>query len=303
MENTAKHFALQLGALIALYVSITSLVVLLFSIINLQIPDAAAGIWETEGSMSSARFSIATLIIFFPVYLWLTRIVNTMRRSGGGYLPLTKWLIYLSLLVSGLVLLGNGVATVFTFLNGELTLRFVLKAASLFLVVGTAFGYYMLDARGHWQKEEKRSIQYGAVATLIVIAAVVVGFMKIEMPNEVREMRLDERQISDLQQIQWKVTERLQLGQELPESLEEAFDGMPVPQAPEGRDAYEYRKTDGGFELCASFSEASTQPSVTYPYYDEKSLIRNPDSWDHKAGKHCFQRLVNAVGTTTPQMN
>ncbi len=300
MENTAKHFALQLGALISLYVSLTTLVILLFSIINIYIPDAAAGSYEMESSMSSARFAIATLIVFFPVYLWLTRVVNKMRRNGdGSYLSLTKWLIYLSLLVSGLVLLGSGVATVFTFLNGELTLRFILKALSLFIIVGSAFTYYLLDAKYYWQKNEKQSLQYGAVASLIVLVIVVVGFTQIQMPSEVREMRLDERQISDLQQIQWKLTERLQVGEALPDSLEAAFDGMPVPEAPEGRAAYEYRKTEAGFELCADFAEASQMPSVTYPYYDEKSLIRNPDAWDHGAGKHCFERIVGTVEPVT----
>ncbi len=297
MENTAKHFALQLGALISLYVSLTSLVVLQFSGINLFIPDAAAGSYEIESSMSSARFAIATLVIFFPVYLWLTRVVNTMRRKGdGSYLSLTKWLIYLSLLVSGLVLLGNGVATVYTFLNGEITLRFILKAAALFVIVGAAFTYYFMDAKYYWQKHEKQSVQYGALASLAVLVAVVIGFTQIDMPNEVREAKLDERQVSDLQMIQWKVQEHLQIGEKAPATLEAAYAGLEIPQAPEGRPAYVYEPTSEGFKLCATFAQAS-KPNMyaSAPYIDKEALIRNPDSWDHAAGTYCFERVVGDI--------
>ncbi len=295
MEHNAKHFALQLGALITLYVSLTSLIVLLFSIINIFIPDAAADIWRTEQAASSARVSIATLIVFFPVFVWLTRTVNLSRRSGGvSYAGLTKWLIYLSLLVGGLVLLGNAVTTLYTFLNGELSLRFFLKAASLFVIVGTAFAYYLLDARGHWQTREKQSVQYGIAASIIVLAAIVTGFTQIETPTDVREARLDQRQLNDLRQVQWKVQEYLHVEETAPATLEDAFQDIIIPQAPDGRPAYEYRVTEQGFALCAWFSQPSHQISGPYyDYYDDRSVIKNPESWDHAAGTYCFERIVS----------
>ncbi len=140
-NNTAKHTVLQLGALITLYVSLTSLVVLLFSIINLQLPDAIDSYWEIESSASSVRYAIAMLVVFFPTYITLTRVVNKTRRSETNptYLGLTKWLLYLSLLVGGGVLLGDAVVVILNFLEGEITMRFLLKAVTLFLVVGVAF--------------------------------------------------------------------------------------------------------------------------------------------------------------------
>ncbi len=293
MENTAKQFALQLGALISLYISITSLVILVFSIINLFIPDAAAGAWEAESAMSSIRLSIATIIVFFPVYLWLTRTINRGRREGGShYLVLTKWLIYLSLLLGGLILLGNAVTTIYTFLNGEVTLRFLLKAFALFDIVGAAFLYYTLDARGYWQKEEQTSLYFGYLVIAFVVGAVIVGFLNIQTPQTVRETRIDDRQISDLDQIQWKVLESFQLNGALPATLEEAYGALPIPQAPDGRPDYQYMLTNNGFALCATFAEASKQTSSVYPYYDERMPIQNPYSWDHPAGEYCFERAV-----------
>jgi hypothetical protein len=118
MENTAKNFALQLGSLIALYVSIVALVTLLFGLITIFYPDVANGYWEYNSASSSVRFGIALLVIFFPVYIVLTRMVNTTRRiEQGSYLTLTKWLIYLSLLVGGVTILGDLVSVVNAFLN------------------------------------------------------------------------------------------------------------------------------------------------------------------------------------------
>ena len=45
MTNLPKNFIIQLGSLITLYVSVAALLTLVFSTINVAIPDAAAGVW------------------------------------------------------------------------------------------------------------------------------------------------------------------------------------------------------------------------------------------------------------------
>ncbi|OGG69673.1 hypothetical protein A3I99_04760 [Candidatus Kaiserbacteria bacterium RIFCSPLOWO2_02_FULL_45_11b] len=296
-NNTAKHTVLQLGALITLYVSISFLVVLLFSIINLRFEDAAESYWQIESSTSSLRVAIAMLLVFFPTYLALTRQVNKNRRTetNSAYLGLTKWLLYLSLLVGGGVLLGDAVAVILSFLEGELTTRFVLKAAVLMLIVGAAFYYYLQDARGYWLTREKESKLYGLAMAVVVTAAIVMGFFNSQTPNTIREMKLDETQISDLQQIQWKIEEALAVSSStVPASLEEAYDGFPIPEAPEDRAAYSYEVTEQGFNLCATFSrDSNTEQEMWGPTFDKTALIRNGNSWQYKEGRYCFERIVN----------
>ena len=296
-NNTAKHTVLQLGALITLYVSISFLVVLLFSIINLRFEDAAESYWQIESSTSSLRVAIAMLLVFFPTYLALTRQVNKNRRTetNSAYLGLTKWLLYLSLLVGGGVLLGDAVAVILSFLEGELTTRFVLKAAVLMLIVGAAFYYYLQDARGYWLTREKESKLYGLAMAVVVTAAIVMGFFNSQTPNTIREMKLDETQISDLQQIQWKIEEALAVSSStVPASLEEAYDGFPIPEAPEDRAAYSYEVTEQGFNLCATFSrDSNTEQEMWGPTFDKTALIRNGNSWQYKEGRYCFERVVN----------
>lgn len=296
-NNTAKHFALQLGSLISLYLSLSFLIVLLFGIINVLFPDAIEGYWQIESATDNIRLGIAMVIVFFPTYVVLTRLVNNARRheATSTYLVLTKWLIYLSLLIGGGVLLGDLVAVIMAFLDGELTQRFILKATTVLIVVGAAFYYYLQDARGVWLKNEKYSIYFGVVTTIVVLGSLIYGFGHIETPAAVREMRLDQTQLSDLQQIQYKIEGALVLSSStVPASLEEAFAGFTIPEAPEEREPYTYEVTDRGFNLCATFFMNSPE-SVEVMFKDSylpTAPILNANNWSYKAGRYCFERVV-----------
>ena len=294
-NNTAKHFVLQLGSLLSLYLSLTFLIVLLFGIINLVIPDATDYYYIIEGYNNSVRLGIAMVVVFFPTYIILTRFVNKMRRqsASNNYLGLTKWLIYLSLLVGGGVLLGDLVAVIMTFLNGEITARFILKATVVLVVIGLAFYYYINDAKGSWVKNERFSVLFGVLATIAVLISLGLGLANVQTPAIVREMKLDEKQVQDLQQIQSAIENQLAASSSLPATLEIAFDNFTIPTAPTGRAQYQYNVTNEGFELCANFSYPSPGDTSFYPSpVDINRPIKNPDSWQHPAGQYCYQRIV-----------
>ena len=300
MHTTARNVALQLGALISLYLSLTFLLVLLFGVITLAVPAAVDRAWEIESAASQVRFGFAMVVVFFPALVILTRFVNQIRRSetDGTYHTLTRWLIYLSLLVAGLTLLGDLVSVVYAFLEGDLTTRFILKALTVFVVIGAAFTYYLLDARSYWTEHEGRSVAFAAAATFLVCAALGAGVYHIEPPAEVREQKIDAQQVSDLQQIEWQITNYLREQDELPDSLEAAFpDGMDIPTAPAARAPYEYRQVTHGFELCATFTTASKpgeygSPRPVAPSLDREPLIENAGNFSHGTGRVCFGRTV-----------
>lgn len=296
MENTAKNFALQLGSLVTLYISIGALISLLFAIITIQYPDPVQMYWEYSSASSSIRFSIALLLVFFPTYILLTRFVNVIRRTEHGtYLSLTKWLIYLSLLVGGGVLLGDLVATLNSFLNGEITIRFTLKALTVLLVTGTAFVYYLMDVRGYWQVNERHSQYYAGIVALAVVTSLVSGFMHTETPSEVRNINLDAKQITDLQDMQYRIQAYVIQNNSLPTSLSDAYDGLASPTSPEGRVSYRYEiLSHNSFNLCAEFS-TETKPGENISYATgsaEPFFIKNPDDWSHGKGEWCFVRVL-----------
>lgn len=295
-NHTARHFALQLGSLFTLYLSLSFLIAMVFGIIEIIFPDAVAGSYANDSAEAMVRTGIAMVIVFFPAYLILTRFVNHERRSGkeGTYLNLTKWLIYLSLLIGGCVLLGDLATVIMTYLNGEVTSRFIYKATTVLVVVGAAFHYYLLDARGFWIRNEKKSVFFGTGVIIVVLIALGQGFTHVKSPTEVREQRLDSTQISDLQQIQWRIQDYFMTNKKLPEGL--AALGEPViPSAPENRASYSYHVTGEGFELCATFAKPSSAADAQmYSAPTEKLVpIKNPDNWQHGVGETCFKRVVN----------
>jgi len=292
----AKSFVMQLAALATLFVSLPAFITLLFAIINLQFPDAVDNYWEVESAESAIRYTIAVLVIFFPAYLVLTRKVNQARRTEGElYHTLTKWLIYLALLVAGMVMLGNLAVAVYTFLNGEITIRFILKSVALLAVIGAASYYYTLDAQNYWQNKEKKSVRIGLAVLGVVAAFVVFGFLNIDAPSVAREVRIDQEQIYDLQDIQWRVEAFYQETASFPASIEMLYQDVPAPVVAEGRAAYELRTTGPDtYVLCATFANAtpSSDRNITKPLGVGDDVYLQNQNWEHGAGEKCFERKI-----------
>lgn len=292
----AKSFVLQLASLVTLFVSLPAFITLLFGIINLQFPDAADQYWQVSGNEEAIRYSIAVLVIFFPAYLVITRLVNKARRNEGElYHTLTRWLIYLALLVGGVVMLTDLAVVVYTFLNGEITVRFLLKAGALLAVIAGAFYYYAMDAKDHWRHKEKQSIQIGAMALVVVAAAAIYGATLIDTPSVAREIRLDQEQINDLQDIQWRVEAFYQEKNSFPANLDTLYGDFEVPASPEGRDPYVYHTASAGtYVLCATFAHPTpeSERQVHKPISTSEAAYLQNQNWEHPAGAKCFERKI-----------
>lgn len=290
MKTNPRDFALQLGALGALYITLSFLLVLIFGIINILYPDAVDSYWQIEQAQSSIRLGFAITIVFFPTYLVLTRLVNKHRRteSSGAYLGLTKWLIYLSLLVGGGVLLGDLVALIMNFLEGEITIRFILKALAVLVVIGAAFAYYLLDAKSYWIQREQSSIRFGIVSAMLITLILVVSLLHIDTPQQVREIKLDNQQVGDLQDMQWRIEDHYRVNSELPTDISVLYVNT-RPQAPENRSSYQYAVTgEKNYQLCANFAHPSNQLATQYTPIFEKN-----NNWEHQVGEWCFERTID----------
>lgn len=112
------------------------------ALIDRLIPDPTEG-W-TYRAGSSARWSIASLIGFGPLFLVLNRKVARMSMGDAGLQRslVRKWFASMTLLVASLVFLGDGIYAVYALLNGELTARFAAKAALVAGMAALVFAYY-----------------------------------------------------------------------------------------------------------------------------------------------------------------
>ena len=118
------------------------------------------------------------------------------------------------------------------------------------------------------------------VAIAAMLAAIVAGLIVSGSPQRQRELRFDERRVSDLRGLSNAVSRHYRETRRLPETLERLVDGMAlsaVPRDPGTNEAYEY-EIDGprDFHLCATFLRASPNSA--------------PDEfWNHPDGRHCFR--------------
>lgn len=129
-----------------LIVSAYNLGDLCFDLINYALPDTArrpAGAF----ALQTIRWSLSALIVAFPVFLYTAMLIrqDIARDPTKRALKVRRQLTYLMLFIAACVLIGDLIAVVYTFLGGELTLRFVLKVAVVALIAGTVFGYYRWD--------------------------------------------------------------------------------------------------------------------------------------------------------------
>jgi hypothetical protein len=144
---SAREAFIYLVLFTTLYLSAFHFGSVLFEFINAAFPDV------TDRGYSSAvegmRWSVASLIIAFPVFLYMSRLVaRALAKDPVKRLsPIRRWLTYLTLFIAAGCLIGDMTALVYQLLGGELTVRFLLKVAVVGAIAGTVFGYYLRDLR------------------------------------------------------------------------------------------------------------------------------------------------------------
>lgn len=303
MEKTSpKDVFIHLLAMIGLYISAASFLVLVFQFINIIFPDRLDQ-YSLPGNYGAIRWGIASLIVVFPSYLAATWFLRRGYRLNPATRELRtrKWLVYFTLFVVAVVILGDIVALIYTFLNGDLTVRFALKGLAILIVAAAAFGYYFFDMRR--TDESLRSSapkMFAGVTGLLVAAAIVGGFFVVGSPQQERVRRFDERRIQDLQIVQSEIINYWRLKEKLPASVDALRDdirGFVPPRDPQTDAPYEYAvKSIEGFELCAIFvfsngGLSGIAPPHAYLAYPEPYYGKG--SWDHGVGRTCFERKID----------
>lgn len=297
----ANDFFMQLGVIVTFYASAVALITLLFEVINFAYPRITNAYQYYFPSIS---FQVATLIVAFPLFLFLSWILqkNYAVEPELREAPFRKWLSYITLFIAGAVVAGDLITVIYMFLDGqELTTGFLLKVLTLLVVAGGIFLYYLREIRNVISSGERNI--WRIAAAIIVIGSIIVGFMVIGSPRAQREFRYDSQRVSDLQNMQWQVISYWQGKEKLPGTLEEISDpirGGFVPVDPETGEKFEYRKTGNlSFELCANFSRESREArpmmvsSLARPMMEKSYMGPETENWQHGAGRQCFTRTID----------
>ena len=202
-HNTPRDVFLYLLSIITLTVSAVSFGIVVFQYINVYIPDIISDPYSTRSSyLSTMRYALATLVIVFPVLIWVSRFLrkDINKLPEKRELKIRRWLLYLTLFAATLVIIGDLVALLRSFLEGELSQRFVLKVLAILFIAGSVFVHYLSELKEKG-KEYKWIRVFDWAIIAVVLVGIVAGFFVAGSPVSQRLVRMDERRGSDLQTI------------------------------------------------------------------------------------------------------
>jgi len=284
-KQNAKYTFYYLLSLVALIFTAISVGMIIYSIIDKTVPDALnTYVGSYDGQL---KFAISALIIATPIFYLLSSLIlkglrkEELEKDSG----VRRWLTYFILLVSSLIILGVFISVINSFLSGELTSRFILKALSIFIISGAVFSFYFYDIkREDITKKDLIIHLFFYISLALIIAAFISAFFFVESPKTARARRLDQIVVSNISSIEADINTYYTDKKVLPANLEalRSDSGVYLDQTwlvdPETKQALVYNKSgEKSFELCATFRTDSHQdiqgqtlapvssPSVSYP--------------------------------------
>jgi len=296
-NNAAKFAFFYMLSLVALIFMALSAGMIIFQIINKHIVDVINQ-YRGHYSPEALKFAISALIISAPIfYLTIKQIYKNLfsgalNRDSG----IRKWLTYFILFVSSVVMLGWLIATVNSFLDGELTTKFILKAITAIGIAAAIFTFYLYDIkRSEVLGRKDRVIQIYFYGSLVVVIAVfIASLFVVESPTETRNRKLDNAILNDFDSLDMAIEEYYGDNGKLPNSLEIIKDEFTYisdedSEDPETKKEYEYRiVAENKYELCAFFRSSNKDS-------EDNRYGYNKERWPHGAGYECLGQKAKSV--------
>jgi hypothetical protein len=275
-KTKALDVFVYLGIFITLVVTVTNFLEITFTAIERKFADVLDTTYSIDIYNDSVRMAMASLVVVFPLYVLLSWYTS---RDIGKFLYkrdilVRKAMVYASIFVTIVTLVGTLVSLIYTYLGGELSVRFELKALTIFSVALAVFGYYLYSLRRDYSKKTNAPLVIAMAVSLVVIASLIWSISIIGTPASMRAKRIDSTRLSDISRIQQEVFNHVQSTDTLPTALTEldnAFQGYSVPVDPVTKSMYTYKvlqqptmkmdyatnkkqmATPAIFELCATF--------------------------------------------------
>ena len=285
--NSPKYAFLYMLSLVSLIFTGFPIGMIVFQIINKYIPDAINQ-FRYSFDPSALRFAISALLVAAPVFFIVNYFIykNLYKGNLTEDSQVRKWLTYFILLVSSVVILGWFIGLINTFLGGELTLKFALKALTSIIISALIFSFYLYDIRRKITVGVKDNVikTYFYIVLILVIASLFSALVYGESPTEARDRKIDIAVLDNLNNIERAINQYYINNESLPESL--SVLSKDIQFITPNMIDYEYNiLSESKFELCANFKTSNLEDNNgMYQYYRE--------IWPHEEGNQCFEKSI-----------
>ena len=297
-KQNAKFAFFYMLSLVALIFTAISTGMIIFQIINKTIMDDLS-LAPGGFSQDALRFAISAIIIAAPIYFVLMRLINKNLLSGEMEKEsgVRKWLTYFILLVSSVVMLGWFIAIIGSFLNGEFTIKFILKSLASILISALIFSYYLYDIKREDVSKNNNVVKiyfYGSIA--IAVISLIAAFFFIDSPLKVRDQKFDQAVINKFSQIDYAINAYYGENKKLPENLNALLNGGSTYYVienditdPGTGKFFDYNlKGKDAYEICATFrTENKSQANDKSIYVDTR--------WLHDLGYQCLKQRIAQI--------
>lgn len=261
-----------------------------FQVVNKFFPkEIGYGVIRNAFNQGGVKYAIAALIVGAPAFLFFSWMIR--KAIDKDEIKLTKgprqWVGYLILFIVVATALGDIIATVLTYLNGDFTIRFLLKSLIILLITSWIFVYFWLSLKSEKALKGSTFPKIALIVSVVlIVASLITGFSLIDSPTVSRAKATDEQRLNDLFTIQSSINSYYLRTQELPTSLEKIDVIQNIPVDPRTDQPYGYDVIDQDeYKLCATFETDSADQADYYPRYYGFDL-------QYQAGENCFSFLA-----------
>ena len=295
MNNNAKFAFWYMLSLVALIFMALSTGMILFQVINKAVADVLVGY---EGySDSIMKFAISAIVIATPLYYWMLSLIKSAFKKGElkADSGIRRWLTYFILFVSAVVAIGWLIGTINSWLNGQLSLKFILKTISILVITGLIFSYYFYDIKQGLKAKKGINLAYLIVSLVLVLGAFITSFFFVESPQNTRIRLYDQNITNDLSAIDSSINSYYAKNKALPKNLTSLVETsdyyLTKTQLGDkaGTQTYIYNIIDPThYELCATFKMNTKNLTTDKEQYADPRFL-------HDVGYYCFKRQADAL--------
>jgi len=294
-NNNAKFAFFYALAAISLAFMAIAVGLVAFFVIDKEIADVL--VRNNYYSTSQLRFAISALIISAPIFYLVSNQIYGSLRRGTLILEsaIRKWLTYVILLAASVVALGWLISIINSFLDGELTNRFIAKAITAIIISLAVFTFYLLDVRREkLTKGSSLTLKiYSVISIVIVVAVFVTAIFFVESPALVRAKKVDQRIVGNFYSLNGLINSYYFENNVLPKDFAELRGHDTELYTPEHIFIDPETEEDFGYEVlgekeyqvCADFRTSNM----------ENDDFREYSNMRHEAGWQCLKHEVRDI--------